>query len=300
MTVVALILAVVIGWLVVRLVRPTEGLGPVWAARLLEVALGAGAGVAITSTVYFLSLAVGVSGRWFQLGVELTLVVLLTALVFRRRKVEEGPAKNAGSAGFRYTRYLTAGLGIALLLVMAAHVDMARYSPHGLWDAFAIWNLRARFLTAEGDLWQRAASPLLDHTHPEYPLLLSSSVARTMRLSGDLRSPAAGFGTAVLFFWALIGALVAAVALARNSAAGLLSGFILVATAILLDQSTWQYADTPLSFFFLATLIAMLLAAAAGDGTRPKLLVMAGASAGMAAWTKDEGAPFLLAACASG
>src|SRR5207302_5973530 len=55
-------------------------------------------------------------------------------------------------------------------------------NPSGQWDAIAIWNLRAKFLSADGDLWRRAISAepgsfMLSSSHPAYPLFLSAWVA---------------------------------------------------------------------------------------------------------------------------
>ena len=35
-------------------------------------------------------------------------------------------------------------------------------NPYGAWDAFAIWNQRARFFAQPDDTWRRAFSPLLN------------------------------------------------------------------------------------------------------------------------------------------
>ena len=52
------------------------------------------------------------------------------------------------------------------------------------------------------------------------------------------------------------------------------------------------YADVPLSFFILATLLLLALYDA-GDRPSPGLLILAGLTAALAAWTKNEGAMFL-------
>ena len=73
-------------------------------------------------------------------------------------------------------------------------------NPQGNWDAWSIWNLRARFLAAGGIVAHRAWSPLLSSTHPEYPLLTSAFVARvdyghTCRTQCQFPSPASFSGS---------------------------------------------------------------------------------------------------------
>jgi polyphosphate kinase 2 (PPK2 family) len=68
--------------------------------------------------------------------------------------------------------------------------------------------------------------------------------------------------------------------------------FLLVTTKFFVLHGASQYADIPLGFFFLATLTLLCLAEASPTG-RPRLLVLAGLTAGLAAWTKNEGLLFV-------
>jgi hypothetical protein len=58
-------------------------------------------------------------------------------------------------------------------------VAFARSSTglHGSWDAWAIWNLRARFLLRAPD-WTQAFTPDLGWSHPDYLLLVPLTVMR--------------------------------------------------------------------------------------------------------------------------
>jgi hypothetical protein len=53
-----------------------------------------------------------------------------------------------------------------------------------------------------------------------------------------------------------------------------------------------QYADVPLAFFYLATLVLLCLSDHVEEG-RGGLLALAGLACGMAAWTKNEGLLFM-------
>ena len=284
----ALLLAVALGYLAVRLANPSAMSTPRWAKSILEVSLGAGIGVVITSTAFFLLKIAGLASRSAVVAVEVVVLVGLAVLVFKRRSGRES-APLEEPPRFRHTTLLLVVFVAALLMVVAGHVSEARFSPHGNWDAFSIWNLRAKFLLGDGDLWTRAASPLLGRTHPEYPLLLSSFVARTWLIGGDPASPAAGFGAGVLFFWAALGLLASAIALLRGTAAAVLAGFAVLAAVPFINRGTWQEADLPLSYLCLSTLVLVLLGAG-----RPAALALAGVSAGMAAWMKEEGIAFLV------
>jgi len=295
-TAVALLLAIAVGWLAIRLARPAGGRGPRWAAILLEVSLGAGAGAVITSTVFLMLLAAGAATRVAQLAVEGVLLAgLLVWNVTRRANFR--PARTAPQAGIPYQWAMVLALVIAVVIVIAAQVDSGQANPWGRWDAFALWTLRAKFLATGGDTWTRAASPLLETTKWDYPLLLSLFVARTWKIDGDLQSPAAGFGVSVLFLWAVIGLLVSGLSLTRGVPTGLLAALIMIATTSFLEQGTFEYADVPLAFFMLAT-FALAMLSRSENNVRYSVLALAGGAAGMAAWTKNEGLAFVIAATA--
>jgi hypothetical protein len=82
----------------------------------------------------------------------------------------------------------------------------------------------------------------------------------------------------------------------RNSA--MMGTLALGSTPFFIEQGSAQYADVPLSFFFLATIVLLCLHRQQGSRSIG-LAVLAGAAAGFAAWTKNEGLLFLVAVLVS-
>ena len=78
------------------------------------------------------------------------------------------------------------------------------------------------------------------------------------------------------------------VAVMRGTNQGLLAGLTLLATSFFVKHAASQYADIPLSFFILAGLGLTCLHYDRNHDS-PSLLILAGFSAGLAAWTKNEG-----------
>jgi 4-amino-4-deoxy-L-arabinose transferase-like glycosyltransferase len=166
---------------------------------------------------------------------------------------------------------------------------VSRQDPHGQFDAYAIWNLRARFLYRGGQYWKNFI--YMTETHTDYPLLLPASIARSWEFIGR-ETQLIPSAIALLFTFATIGIVFASISRFRGERQGLLAGLILLGTPFLIVHGASQYADVPLSFFFVATLALLFLHAESPAHMR--FLILAGMAAAFSAWTKNEGILFLV------
>ncbi|MEN6533785.1 MAG: hypothetical protein ABFD60_15680 [Bryobacteraceae bacterium] len=291
MGILALLLPAVAGWFIVRLVLPSWRLSPCWAARVFEAVLGAGLGVGASSLIYFVMRLCGASGFGSILACDLLLLVIPAAIWWRRRRIEE-PQPTVASPAFRWNALLAGALAVGFLLTTLSFIETYNAMPHGEWDAWSTWNARAKFLASDGDAWRNAWSPLLVRTHPGYPLLLSGVVARTWRYGGTGTPSSVPAAVAYLFLAGTTVLLVTGVGVLWSASSGLLAGLLLLAGTKFVSTGMAQYADVPLSFYMLATLVLITLAESAGERRRT-VLALAGVMAGLAAWTKSEGLLFL-------
>jgi hypothetical protein len=224
---------------------------------------------------------------------EIALFAALTAIcLLVRRRFDGAPTPATPAPANRLLRRALMGC-LALLVVSSLVAFVVRWSaePHGHWDAFSIWNLRARFLYRGGTHWQDGSSPALDWSHPDYPLLIPASVARAWTFLGH-ESTLAPALIGLLFTLATAGLLGAVIAALRSPAQGVLAALVLLGARVFLMIGFWQIADVPLAFFMLATVGLLCLhdrTSTAGKGG----LILAGMMAGFAAWTKNEGLLFL-------
>lgn len=284
------LLAAVIGFLLVLILDPVGKLQPQWAATVFRVALGVGVGIGLTSIVFFVLDVSGAATPAAIFGADGALVAILVWLWIRHRTAKSEPAATEIVPGFRWTWLLALAFGIVLVASSARVIQMAAALPAGGWDAWAIWNLRAKFLAGPTGAWRYAVSPLLNNTHPDYPLLLSGFVARVWRAGGNM-DVIAPIVTSFLFFGALVALLVSVIALLRGVASAFLAGLVILSTTSLLTWAPAQYADIPLAVYYLAA-IALIILGASSDSERWALL-WAGLCASFAAWTKNEGIVFL-------
>ncbi|MBN2560100.1 MAG: hypothetical protein JXQ75_04145 [Phycisphaerae bacterium] len=286
---VALIGPLLAAFVLVGLLCPTEGLG--LRGLLLRVSLTVGLAFGLSSCGFFLWLVmVGAPGRAFA-PVELTGMLALSVGLLvagrHRKRSAIAPPDCAVAEDARMGVHLLRGLCLVLVLSVAAFVLMTCAAPHGSWDGWAIWNLRARFLFRGGGRWADGFSEYLAWSHPDYPLLLPASIARFWSYLGveTTMVPAA---VAMLFTFATVGLAGASVSILRGRSQGLLAGLTLLGTGYYVRHGAYQYADTPLSFFVLAAVVLLCLRKRASQTNRG-LVFLAGMMMGFAAWTKNEG-----------
>ena len=294
---IALLSTVLIGWLIVGLLYPDWGPSRVHAALRGLFAFGVGAGVC--SQLSFLSLAAGGSSRGKVAFMEAAALLFLMALKgYRCRSKRQPLEKNSAAPPPQgaFHRILRIIFLIALAAAVFSFLSLLFASPHGRWDAWAIWNQRARFLFRAGEHWRDAFSPLLAWAHPDYPLLLPGFIVRCWKFMGGENVLVPSL-VAALFTFGTVGILVSSLGVLRGRAQGLLAGLVLLGTPSFVSGGSSQYADVPLGFFFVSTLI--LLCLWNRWAKHPGLLVLAGGMAGLSAWTKNEGLLFLAAVGAS-
>ena len=189
----------------------------------------------------------------------------------------------------------TTGLVLSLLMTFLQFSVRAR--PFGGWDSWAIWTLHARFLhRGRTGAWVDMFTSTLGWSHPDYPLLLPASIARVWSTTGQ-EGAAAPWLVALLSTLGLPLLVFAVLRRIRGPLVGGLGALAVVAMPRIASVGAEQYADVPLAGYFAATVA--LLALAYGD-TRRRIgyLILAGATSSLAAWTKNEGTPFALAAIA--
>lgn len=145
---------------------------------------------------------------------------------------------------------------------------------------------------SRGAFWRNAFSSDLAWTHPDYPLLLPGLVALCWSLSRQ-DSTDAPIAIAFLFALGTTGLLVSTLGALRGKAHALLAGTLLLGTASFVALSAALYADVPLSFYILATIALLCLQGRHPDDLR--FSVLAGLTAGFAAWSRNEGMIFLAA-----
>ena len=210
-------------------------------------------------------------------------------LLWRRALATDGVRADSSVGMPRWPRVAAIA---ACLLATAFFVEHTLRYPDGGWDAWAIWNLRARFLArSAGPGFRAAFSPeILFWAHQDYPLLLPGIVAQGFRIVGTqpLWVPVA---VSYLFAALAVAVLAAAAGELRGAPWPSLTALALLATPSFVGLAANQQGDVPVGVFLLA---ACALVAAGIESGRRAHFAAAGIAVSLAAWTKNEGALHLV------
>jgi hypothetical protein len=251
------------------------------AERWFRAAIGLALGLGSWSAAYAASLLL--FGPAARIPKDAVLSAAGVALLLAARNRPAGPRERREPA----PRWLWAAFAIAAGAAAAIFFHETLREPDGGYDAFMIWNLRARFLARAGTGLRAAFSPQMElWAHQDYPWLVPGLVAQGFLLSGrESRLVPALFAGVFAVLAAAIPAL--SLARARGDRWGLLGAIALFTTPCFALFAAHQESDVPLAVYLASAAALLLLAAERGNA--PRLLLLAGFAAGLGAWTKNEG-----------
>lgn len=253
--------------------------------RATRAALAVLFGLGLWSAAYAAALFVaGNTPRTLLAKDALLALAGAAALLWRRTRAKDGAPADSPASMPRWPRIAVIA---ACVLATAFFVEHTLRYPDGGWDAWAIWNLRARFLArGAGPGFRAAFSPeMLFWAHQDYPLLVPGIVAQGFRIVGaqPLWVPSA---VSYLLAALTVAVLAGAVGELRGAPWPSLAALALLATPCFVGFAANQQGDVPVGAFLLA---ACALVAAGIESGRRGHFAVAGMAASLAAWTKNEG-----------
>ena len=260
---------------------------------ILNISFSVGIVFGFTSCTFFLWLFfLGFPSANYQV-IENIFAVILIPVAFYTSKYQKTDScnKDTGSDFNIYLRLLSISSLAIIFCFMVSFLLRSIVNPHGWEDAWGMWNLKARFIFRSGDNWRNTFSNLLYWTSRDYPLLVPASIVRLWSYL-KYESAIAQILVAALFTFATVALLISSLSVIRSRSTGLLAGLVLMRSRYFLKTGAYQIADVPLGFYILATMVLFSLKEISDSESR--FLIIAGAMAGLASWTKNEGILFLL------
>ncbi|HEU0296050.1 MAG TPA: hypothetical protein VFR47_25160 [Anaerolineales bacterium] len=250
----------------------------------VKIALGIGIGIGITSLLYFIFLFTRQSGFLLFLFSIALLLIFISIRNWQPFDLTHNQPLTAVQKALFFI------LVIIIIINLATFISISMRIPHGSWDSWAIWNRVARFIFRSGQDWQRIFSSEFNWLfHADYPLLVPLTTAWVWDVLNveTQRVPMIQAGI-YLFVCGLL--LFSALYVTRSFGTACIATTVLLANPEYTAISSIQIADTPLAIFIAATAIIYVLYE---KYRQPHILVLAGITTALAAWTKNEGFIFL-------
>jgi hypothetical protein len=290
--VLTIFIPILFGFILVFFLWPNQK--PFYYDFLIKVNIATGLGFGISSAIYFLWLLVVGPNSIFIIFERVLFIFLITILIcylIKTRKFTLPSETDPEASVELKSRNLYIIFFALLVLGLIAFISLLLRTPHGGWDAWAIWNMKARFIFRSGEYWKGVFSNW--YAHPDYPLFIPLTVARIWKAIGHetVIIPAA---LAMLFTFSTILLTFSSLTILRTKSQGLLAGLVLLGTPSYIREGALQLADHPLGFFFISTFILFTLYDRSFTKSSTMLLCLAGITAGFSAWTKNEGLLFLI------
>ena len=281
---------VLTGWMIVHLIWPDHDSR----ALLLKAFLGLGIGLGLWSLLYFLYLLM-FAGRHGFIVIQLAIFVVLLGITIwnERKRGWEIPAHWNLPHVTRMQGILLGCSGVVFLVSLSSTASYLLRRRQGDWDAWMMFNRAARFVYRDQVNWLDSFSRQMDPIfHADYPLLLAMDTASGWDTLGS-ETPHVPMVLSGLFAVACAGLMVGALASIKSVGQAALGLIVLWGLPIVVNEGAREMADLPLAFFILGTGVLIYLFVL---HQKPGLLALAGLTAGLAAWTKNEGSLFVVAA----
>lgn len=275
LTILAYLLPSVIGYLALKeLLRAEKGTDP-----FLLLFLAPGAGFIFTAYTLFASLLVFDQINWPAAIIAHFLTALSLGLWSYRRQ-KSRPSKTTSPQRMDW-------ICLAVLCVFFIPIWIYAHTyPMGGWDAWQVWNFKAKFLYLGAENWKNMLEPTQWRSSPHYPLFLPLIVAWGWIWNGSAVFTAPLFVSTVYTF--LCGGLLFAGLKHRTqSRQALWAGAALISLPLFVQFGTSQYCDALLGYYLLASLICSM---AAYKNKSSAFALLSGAFAGALSFTKPEGA----------
>lgn len=235
----------------------------------LKLILGIGLGLGLSSHLTFYSFLFlnHLAPKWIIAVHLIFLGVLIILRTFRTGDAKAGPLPTATCEDGRVPQRQDPSqnikkqitlivVSIFTLIVVALVIVQARVYPYGGWDAWQVWNFKAKFLLLAGDDWKNLFAPELWRSSPHYPLLLPL-INVWAWLFTQKPVDTIPMITSVGFTFLTIGLLCSALWQRTKNIFSIVPGFLLLTLPFFNLLATTQYCDIVLSFYLLAAIVTL-------------------------------------------
>ncbi len=265
-----------IGYLAINLFSSKEHKIP----PSIHLFLAAGLGIGISSSIVFSSFILfNQFNRLFIISGNLIVLCLLTIIQILKWNKDKSPIFPPNTFSQKALYPFLFLIIISLPLWIHAH-----FYAYGGWDAWSVWNLKAKFLFLSGDDWKRMFTSILWRSSPHYPLFLPCTILWGWTFINQPDVEASIF-TSFLFTFLTIGLLSFALRHKTKSIFSFLTALVILSMPFYIKLSLSQYCDIVVSFYLLASFFCLI---ELKETHHPIYALLAGTFLAFLSFTKGE------------
>jgi len=242
--------------------------------------LGGGLGLGLSALLTFCGFVL--FDRYHRIFVIAIHLITLIALVVLKKMF---PAEETSETSAPRRQWDIIGLHVGLLVASLPLWLQYKIYPYGGWDAWQVWNLKAKILFLSGPNWKDIFLPQLWQTSPHYPLLLPLTNVWGWSFQ-SAPTTLVPFITAWLFTYLTAGLLFSGLLKLTGKKWTVFAPLILLSLPFFGLLATSQYSDILVGYYILAAVFALL---AAQQEMRKGYACLAGLFCGLLAFAKPEG-----------
>ncbi|MDD3375629.1 MAG: glycosyltransferase family 39 protein [Candidatus Omnitrophica bacterium] len=275
----AYLMSLFIGFFVIRIILKNQPA----LSTMLMLCLSIGLGLGISATLTFYSLFI--FEQFNQTAIfSINFVVLLGLLIANILCFPKGKNKNHSPSEQKNNMkfYITCSIcwGIAIIIIAI----LSKQYPFGGWDAWGLYNMKAKFLIFGAERWRDFAK-VHWHTQPSYPLLLP--LINTWIFAVFQKGIIAAASMTSIVFSVSCGLLLyAGLSQFIRKWIAFLASLLLMSTPSYIFWSTTQYADVVLSYFLLSSVILLAITL---KNKNYRFALLSGLFLGLMPFAKNEG-----------
>ena len=270
------IISLLLGYLLIQILflkSPLE--------RMLKLMLASGVGLAISSYINFFCLII--LNRYHHKAILIThLIIILTLFVTLLILIKRHHVKFFTFKSKDILNFIPFGI---IILTSIPLWYQAHFYAFGGWDAWQVWNLKAKIIFLGGENWTNMFDPILWRSSPHYPLFFPLINAWGWIFQTETIYKVPVFSSYVYTILTL-GLLFYGLKYLTKSIYAIFIIFVFLSMPLLNKLSYSQYSDNIVGFYMLATFISLIIAK---SENKKNFALLAGIFLGTLSFVKSEG-----------
>ncbi len=269
-----------IGWAIIGLILHKYKI-----SSLMHLCLGMGLGLGINGETTFISfLLLKQFNQYFVIIFNTAIAIILAGLQLYKRQSKQKQNHIEYKGILKNKKEIIEFVILFTILIPLLYIQNIHY-PYGGWDAWSVWNLKARFLFLAKDNWQDIFSPILWRSSPHYPILLPLINVWGWSLLSQPSNITPAI-TATIFTFISMGLLFSMLKPHTNLILLYLTIIAIITNPLFLKLASSQYCDIVLGYYLLATISCLIMAKQTKE---TPFCFLTGLFTGILSFTKPEG-----------